>query len=171
MTTDLAPGPVAALDAPEMAAWRAYLFTHARLARRLDDELQAAHGLSLAEYDALVQLVNAPTRQLRMSTLAESVLLSRSGITRLVDRLVSAGFVERRVCPTDARGAEATLTTTGLDALRTATRTHVAGVRRYFTDVIAAADQVVIATALEGVNSALGHAEPLASATCAKPSA
>ncbi len=171
MTTELATGPVAALDAPEMAAWRAYLFTHARLSRRLDDELQAAHGLSLAEYDALIQLVNAPARQLRMSTLAESVLLSRSGITRLVDRLVTAGFVERRACPTDARGAEAALTPAGLDALRSATSTHIAGVRRYFTNVIAAADQEVIATALDMVNTALGPPEPLASATCATPSA
>jgi DNA-binding MarR family transcriptional regulator len=171
MTTELAPGPVAALDAPEMAAWRAYLFTHVRLTHRLDDELQAAHGLSLAEYDALIQLVNAPERRLRMSTLADGVLLSRSGITRLVDRLVAAGLVERRACPTDARGAEAAMTSAGLDALRSATRTHIAGVRRYFVDVIAEADQEVIAAALEGVNAALGQSEPLSSATCGKPQA
>ena len=88
-------------------AWRAFIHAHARLLHRLDEELQAAHGLSLAEYDALLQLVNAPDRRLRMSALADRVLLSRSGITRLVDRLVADGMVERSACPTDARGSMA----------------------------------------------------------------
>ncbi|MFN8630979.1 MAG: MarR family transcriptional regulator [Chloroflexota bacterium] len=86
-------------DEAELGAWRAFIQTHARLLHRLDEELQAAHGLSIAEYDALLQLVTAPERRLRMSALADRVLLSRSGITRLVDRLVADGMVERSACP------------------------------------------------------------------------
>src|SRR5918993_1498984 len=85
----------AAASAPRLDAWRGFVHAHARLTRRLDEELQAAHRLSLAEYDALLQLANAPGRRLRMSALADRVLLSRSGITRLVDRLVAADMVER----------------------------------------------------------------------------
>jgi DNA-binding MarR family transcriptional regulator len=160
--------PVARLADQELAAWRAFLLAHALLVRRLDDELQTAIGLSLAEYDALVQLVNAPVRRLRMSALAERVLLSRSGITRLVDRLVAAGFVARTVCPTDARGAEAAITPAGVDVLRAATVTHLGGVQRYFTGVISEADQAVLAASLELVADRLG--QPGASSTlCGTP--
>src|ERR1700741_3979154 len=72
--------------AARIQAWRIFLVAHARTTRRLDDELQAAHGLSLAEYDALLQVATAPGRRIRMNVLAERVILSRSGITRLVDR-------------------------------------------------------------------------------------
>src|SRR3954447_2191363 len=88
-------------DDPRLGAWRSLIQAHARLTRTLDEELQVAHRLSLAEYDALLQLANAPDRRLRMSALADRVLLSRSGITRLVDRLVAAGMVERSTCTTD----------------------------------------------------------------------
>src|SRR5438132_13683130 len=119
-------------DVPGIAAWRAFLQAHARITRRLDEELQAAHGLSLAEYDALLQIAHSPGRRVRMNVLANRVLLSRSGITRLVDRLEAHGSVERMACSTDARGQEAALTPAGLDRLRTAAGTHLDGVRRYF---------------------------------------
>jgi DNA-binding MarR family transcriptional regulator len=86
-----------------------------------------------------------------MSVLAERVLLSRSGITRLVDRLVAAGMVERSVCPTDARGAIAALTPAGLDHLRAASRTHLDGVTRYFLDIVSAADRAAIERGLGAV--------------------
>jgi DNA-binding MarR family transcriptional regulator len=163
MTPQLAPqapagGPslAAAATDPSLAAWRSFLQAHARLFRRLDEELRATHGLSLAEYDALVQLAGAPGRRLRMSALADRVLLSRSGITRLVDRLVADGMVERGACSTDARGAEAALTPAGLDRLRAAAATHLDGVHRYFLDVIPVADQVIIARSLDDVSDGLG---------------
>src|SRR5215470_14756095 len=121
-------------DPPGIDAWRTFLVAHARITRRLDDELQAAHGLSLAEYDALLQIATAPNRRVRMNVLAERVILSRSGITRLIDRLESQGCVERIACETDARGQEAVLTHAGLDRLRAASRTHLDGVQRYFLD-------------------------------------
>jgi len=111
---------------------RTFLQAHALLSRRLDEELRAEQSMSLAEYDALVQLALAPGRRLRMSQLADRVLLSRSGVTRLVDRLVAAGFVERTQCSTDARGAEAVLSELGLTRLRRASRTHLRGIDRYF---------------------------------------
>ena len=150
-----APARRPTVDESELGAWRAFIQTHARLLHRLDEELQAAHGLSLAEYDALLQLVTAPERRLRMSVLAERVLLSRSGITRLVDRLVADGMVERSACPTDARGSMASITQTGVSRLRAASKTHLDGVRRYFLDVVTADEQSTMERALGHVNDGL----------------
>jgi DNA-binding MarR family transcriptional regulator len=146
----------AAADDPALGSWRAFIHAHAKLTRRLDEELQAAHGLSLAEYDALLQLARTPDRRLRMSMLADRVLLSRSGITRLVDRLVADGTVMRTACPTDARGAEAALTPIGLDRLRAASRTHLAGVQRYFLDAVGDVDGAAIERGLSRVVETVG---------------
>lgn len=164
------PAPTSPTD-PRLGAWRNLIHAHARLFRRLDEELQAAHGISLAEYDALLQLANAPGRRLRMSVLAERVLLSRSGITRLVDRLVASGMVERSVCTTDARGAEAALTSAGLDRLRAASRTHLDGVTRYFLDVVSAEDRAAIERGLGAVADELEARAPggIAESTCTTP--
>src|SRR3954454_2146690 len=150
-----APGSVIA-DAPGINAWRTFLHAHARVTRRLDEELQAAHGLSLAEYDALLQIAHAPGRRVRMNVLAERVILSRSGITRLVDRLESAGSVERSACATDARGQEAVLTPAGLTRLRAAATTHLDGVRRYFLDRLDEADLASVERSLGRVADPLG---------------
>ena len=179
MTSDLATGvirpdlPAAAIrqsaptpDDPRLEAWRTLLHAHARLIRRMDEELQAEHGVSLAEYDALLQLAGAPDRRLRMSVLAERVLLSRSGITRLVDRLVAAGMVERSTCPTDARGAMATLTPAGLHRLRAASRTHLDGVGRYFLDVVDDADRAAIERGLGRVVARLDRGEEIGNSVC-----
>ncbi len=162
MTTELAADQPAgvAVDDGRLNAWRSFLHAHARLTRRMDEELQAAHRLSLAEYDALLQLARTPGRRLRMSVLAERVLLSRSGITRLVDRLETAGMVERSACATDARGAEAILTPIGLQRLTDASQTHLAGVKRYFLDVIADDDQAALERGLDGVIEILGCSAP-----------
>jgi len=146
-------------EEPGIDAWRSFLTAHARITRRLDEELQAAHGLSLAEYDALLQIAHAPGRRVRMNVLAERVILSRSGITRLVDRLEAAGSDERMACSTDARGQEAVLTPVGLDRLRVAATTHLDGVRRYFLDRLDADDLAGLEASLRRV------ADPLASAT------
>ena len=162
----------AALSAtdPRLDTWREYIHTHARLLRVMDEELQAAHRLSLAEYDALLQLVNAPGRRLRMSVLASRVLLSRSGITRLVDRLEADGMVERSACMTDARGAEAALTGRGLDRLREASQTHLAGVQRYFLGVMSEDDRLALQDTLHRISDSLDASgtEPSAPA-CAIP--
>jgi DNA-binding MarR family transcriptional regulator len=116
------------LTPAELATWRTFLRAHASVLRRLEHDLVTAHDLPLASYDVLVQLSEAPDRRLRMTELAERVLLSRSGLTRLVDRLEREELVERQACPSDARGTLAVLTETGVGRLREAWPTHLAGV-------------------------------------------
>jgi DNA-binding MarR family transcriptional regulator len=136
MATTTAPdGPITARD-PRLGTWRNFLVVHARLQKILDQELRAEHDISLAEYDALLVLAGAPDHRLRMHQLADQVLLSRSGVTRLIDRLVADGSVERSHCATDARGAEAVLTRPGLTRLRDASGTHLRGIGRHFLDLI-----------------------------------
>lgn len=102
------------------------------LVKRLDAELEAEHGLALTSYEVLLHLSHAAERKMRMCDVAESVLLSRSGLTRLIDRLERDGFVERVSCADDARGAYARLTDGGLEKLREAQATHLDGVRQHF---------------------------------------
>lgn len=113
--------------------WRKFLRVHAEVTRRLEADLLAEHQLSLGSYDVLVQLVEAPGHRLRMTELADAVLLSRSGLTRLVDRLEREGLVAREACPSDARGLFAVLTEAGYARLRSAARTHLQGVNDYVT--------------------------------------
>lgn len=136
---------------PRIATWRAFLIAHARLSRLLDEDLRAEHDLSLAEYDALLQLAEAPGRRLRMHQLADRVLLSRSGVTRLIDRLVKDGSVERNICLTDARGAEAVLTPAGLNRLRTAAGTHLRGIGDHFLAPIEPKDLPAVGRAMRDV--------------------
>jgi DNA-binding MarR family transcriptional regulator len=139
----------------QLAPWRAFLRAHARVERRLDEDLRTRHGLSLQEYETLLHLAEAPERRLRMGRLADSLLLSKSGVTRLVDRLVDDGLVERTSCASDARGAEATLTGLGLARLRSAAPTHLDGIREYFFEVIAADDLAVVERAMDAVSEGL----------------
>jgi DNA-binding MarR family transcriptional regulator len=124
------------LSTEELAAWRGFLRVHAALRKELDAELVAAHDLPLSSYEVLLFLDDAPGGRMRMSELASSVLLSRSGLTRLVDRLERAGIVQREDCDTDARGMHAVITKRGRRALGAARTTHLAGVRERFLDVL-----------------------------------
>ena len=116
----------------ELATWRWFLRAHATITRALENELEAEEKLSLASYDVLVQLAEAPDRRLRMTELADAVLLSRSGVTRLVDRLERMGLVSRCPVESDGRGVAARLTDAGLGRLRRASRSHLTGVQRHF---------------------------------------
>jgi len=124
---------VAQLGEAQMLAWRRFLRVHAVVTRQLEGELLAEHGLPLASYDVLVQLVEAPKRRLRMSELAEQVLLSRSGLTRMVDRLEREGLVRREACADDARGQFTVITGAGVERLRAASPTHLRGVAEHAT--------------------------------------
>ena len=115
------------LTRTELAAWQGMLRVHASLMKELDAELEAAHRLPLTSYEVLMRLAEAPERRMRMCDLADSVLLSRSGMSRLVDRLEREGLLER-----DARGAYAVITETGLELLAAARPTHHEGIRRRF---------------------------------------
>jgi DNA-binding MarR family transcriptional regulator len=120
------------LTASELGAWRGFLRAHSAIVRELDRDLQDEHGLPLTEYEVLLRLESAPGRRMRMTELASSVLLSQSGVTRLVDRLVKTGLVERERCDDDRRGLFARITPAGLRRLAQARPTHLAGVRRSF---------------------------------------
>jgi len=120
------------LDADELGAWRGMLRVHSSLTKELDAELSAEHGLPLSSYEVLLYLADAPDGRMRMSELADSVLLSRSGLTRLVDRLERDGLLKRSQCREDARGLFAEITPRGRELFDAARRTHLSGVRERF---------------------------------------
>ncbi|GAA3105797.1 MarR family transcriptional regulator [Streptosporangium carneum] len=120
----------------ELALWHVVRRAQARVTRALEAELLVEHDLALASYDVLAQLSGAPERRLRMNDLAERVMLSRSGLTRLVDRLQREGLVERAACADDARGLFAVLTDDGAVRLAEATPTYMRGVRAQFLGVL-----------------------------------
>jgi len=122
------------LEGTALDAWRGYLQSHASIVRELDAELVAEHGLTTRDYEVLLYLAQAPDRRLPMSTLAASTMLTRSGITRLVDGLVLGGLIERVACSEDARVSYAELTDAGYRKLREAGCTHVASIRRLFLE-------------------------------------
>jgi DNA-binding MarR family transcriptional regulator len=128
----------------ELAAWRGMLEVHARVTHQLDAQMQAEHGLSVSAYEVLMFLADAPEHRMRMADIAERVLLSRSGCTRLVDRLVKEGYVTRCAADTDGRGLYAQLTDTGIDKAAAARRTHRDGVRQYFLDRLTTTDQIAL---------------------------
>lgn len=123
----------------------------AQVSRRLDEDLRAEHGLSLQEYVALLILAEAPERRLRMGRLADLLTLSKSGATRLIDRLVDDGFVARVTCSSDLRGAEAALTEAGVNRLRTASPTHLRGIAEYFLSAIDGDDIEVVERTMRAV--------------------
>ena len=135
--TDPAAG-IQELTPEELAAWRGLLRVHSALVKALDAELLAGHDLPLTSYEVLINLQAAPDRRRRMAELADGVLLSRSGMTRLVDRLERDGLLERDACASDGRGTFAVLTDKGEALLAEARRTHLDGVRerflRHFTE-------------------------------------
>jgi len=143
--------PLTPRDA-RLAPWRAFVTAQAHVSRRLDEDLRAEHGLSLQEYVALLILVESPDRRLRMGRLAEAMALSKSGATRLIDRLVGDGLVTRVTCPSDLRGAEAALTETGVHRLRTAAPTHLRGIAEYFLSAIDASDLETIERSMRSVS-------------------
>jgi DNA-binding MarR family transcriptional regulator len=143
-STDPAPRSRSAPTQEQLASWRAFLRAHASITRALEAELLTEQKLSLASYDVLVQLAEAPGHRLRMTELADAVLLSRSGVTRLVDRLEKGGLVARCRVEGDGRGVAARLTDAGLGRLRTASRTHLRGVTQHFVARLDEADLRVL---------------------------
>jgi DNA-binding MarR family transcriptional regulator len=119
-------------DTSRLEAWIRFLRAHAALTRELSAELVADHGLTLNDYEVLLHLARAPERRMRRVDLAESVLLTASGITRLLEGLERSSLVERVLCDSDRRVAYAQLTGAGLEKLREASRTHIAGIETLF---------------------------------------
>jgi DNA-binding MarR family transcriptional regulator len=145
------------LEGAALEAWRSYLQSHASITRALDAELVAEHGLTTRDYEALLYLAQAPDRKLPMSALAERTMLTRSGITRLVDGLVSGGLIERRACPSDARISYAALTEAGYKKLRDAGCSHVAAIRRLFLSSYTSEEIQLLADLLARLPGATGQ--------------
>lgn len=139
-----------------MRAWRAFLEAHARVTTLLEDDLRRERGLPLAWYDVLVQLEEAEGHRLRMTELARRVLISKSGLTRLVDRMVAEGLVNRCLDDTDRRGRWVELAPAGFERLRDAAPRHLRGVRQYFTSEL---DEAAAATLAEVLGRIAAKAE------------
>jgi DNA-binding MarR family transcriptional regulator len=120
------------LEGVELDAWRGYLLSHAAIRRALDADLLTLHGLTARDYEVLLFLAQEDGRRLAMSALSERTMLTRSGVTRLIDGLAKSGLIERVSCPEDLRVSYAQLTDAGYQRLREASRTHIAGVQSVF---------------------------------------
>ncbi len=155
------------VSAPQqrLEAWVSFLRAHAAVTRALSADLQREHGLTLNDYEVLLHLANAPDRRLKRVELVERLLLTASGITRLLDGLQRAGYVDKSSCPSDARVTYAVLTDAGLEKLREAASTHCAGVDRRFSDRFDEAELAQLATLLGRLTES---SEP---ASCAPPPA
>jgi DNA-binding MarR family transcriptional regulator len=121
-----------------------FLRAHAAVVRELSSELVAAHGLTINDYEVLLRLSRAEGSRMRRVDLAQEVLLTPSGITRLLEGLERSGFVERVACKEDLRVSYAQLTTAGRAKLRAAGKTHVAGIHRLFLDRFDADERLVV---------------------------
>jgi DNA-binding MarR family transcriptional regulator len=139
-------------DAPSrerLLPWMNFLRGHALIMRELSEELLHQHGLSINDYEVLLYLSNAPEHRLRRVDLASSVLVTASGITRILQSLEREGYVESRTCPEDGRVSWACLTESGLAVARAARSTHLDGVRRLFLDRYSDEELATLAELLE----------------------
>jgi DNA-binding MarR family transcriptional regulator len=133
------------LSREELAAWKGMLVVHARMVDALDQTLEREHGLPLNHYEVLLKLNEAPDNALRMGELADRLLLSRSGLTRLVDRMEARGLVERRTCDEDRRGSYAHLTEAGRTAFAQARPTNLRAIRERFLSALDEDDRRALA--------------------------
>ena len=139
---------ISRLDGVALDAWRSYIQSHASILRLLDAELVAEHGITARDYEVLLYLAQADDRRLPMSALAERTMLTRSGITRLIDGLVASGLIERVSCPNDARVSYAQITEPGYEKLRQAGCSHVASIQRLFLEHYSESEIAQLATLL-----------------------
>jgi DNA-binding MarR family transcriptional regulator len=155
----------ARLAGDELRAWRGLLRSHTALVKALDAQLTAAHSLPLSSYEVLMHVADAEGGRMRMHDIADSVLLSRSGLTRLVDRLVRDGLLCRESCPSDARGSFAVITPAGRAKLDAARATHLQGVRALFLSMLSGEEQALLADVWDRVLRAAGE-DPDAHTAC-----
>lgn len=125
---------------PRRAAWQVFIETSARLQTMLDDDLKAGAGMSLADYQVLMLLHDAPDRRLRMRDLSDRLVFSTSRLSYQIDTLVRRDWLCRERADEDRRGSYAVLTAAGASAFRTAARDHARCVDELFVDAISDAD-------------------------------
>jgi len=142
------------LSAQAISAWVAFLRGHAALTRELNAQLVADHGLTINDYEVLLRLSRAPDVRLKRVELAQSVLLTPSGITRLLDGLQAAGWVDKASCASDARITYAVLTESGAQKLREAAASHLSDVDRVFAGHFDEAELETLARLLGRIDGA-----------------
>src|SRR2546421_12708516 len=143
------------LSEKHLAAWRAFLKAHATIIDRIDHDLVAAKRPPLSSYDVLIELYEAPEHRLRMHELAERVVLSRSGLTRLADRLEAEGLLTRDRSGTDRRGAYAVITEQGIKALHQTWPIYAKGIAEYFAQWLTLEEAQLLESALERILQAI----------------
>ena len=153
-------------DACRTAAWMALLDAHSRLTGRLEADLERSHGLSLAEYEVLYRLSAAPGQRLRLNQLTSHARMTKSGVSRLVERLQGDGLLCTERCPSDRRGAYAVLSPEGKTVFRRAAALHLRGVQDHFGRHLDDTEAASLRVALERVRDALGSpgCDPVADA-------
>jgi DNA-binding MarR family transcriptional regulator len=147
-------------DTDRLTPWKLFLHAHAAVIDALEEELVDELDLPLTWYEVLFRLADAPDGRMRMTDLARSLLLSKSGVTRLVDRMESAGLVERGVCASDRRGSFAVITTQGRALYRKAAPIHLRGIDRLFLDHLSRAEKRALVSGLGKVLAAQSTARP-----------
>jgi DNA-binding MarR family transcriptional regulator len=148
-----------ALERPGLVAWVGFLRSHAALTRALNSDLVNTHGLTINDYEVLLHLARADDHRLRRVDLAERLILTASGITRLLDGLERAGYVCKAQCASDARVTYAVITDSGVEKLKEASETHLEGVRELFESRYSEAELAILAELL-GRLPAAGDASP-----------
>jgi DNA-binding MarR family transcriptional regulator len=141
---------------PGLSAWLTLVQANSLLLDLLEADLMASQGMPLGWFEVLVQLTSAPDSRLKMQELAHSVLLSKSGVTRLVDRMEAAGLVTRAACPTDRRAVYAVVTPQGREALRAALPPHLDSLTERFTNHLTPGELNMLRTTLQKVLDAHG---------------
>lgn len=143
------------LSEPHLAAWRAFITAHALVIDQIDHELAAADQISLAWYDVLIELVEAPERRMRLSDLAKKTVLTRSGVTRAVTKLEEAGLLTREPDPQDRRGAYAVLTDQGRAKLSSAWAIYAQGIIQHFAQHLSEEEAGLLRRIFERITHAL----------------
>lgn len=142
------------LSDAELGAWRAFLRAHATLLRGIEHDMEAARVVPFSFYGVLFTLASGPAEGMRLTELAERVFLTKSGLTRLLDRMAERGLVERRACAQDKRGQYAALTPVGGRAFRRSAPAHLASIARRFADRLSPRELVTLRQAFERVAEA-----------------
>ncbi|MGH2449097.1 MAG: MarR family winged helix-turn-helix transcriptional regulator [Chloroflexota bacterium] len=140
-------------NTPNLEAWKLFLKAHAVVVGRLEQELERERALPLTWYDVLLQLRGAPNHRMRLQDLGAKLVISKSGLTRRIDRMEAAGFVERRECAEDARGCFAELTVDGEEALRAAGPVHLEGIEEHFSKHLSQQEAEVLERAFRKILS------------------
>lgn len=143
------------LEEEQLSVWRAFVNAHAAVIERIEKDLSEQRKIPLTTYDVLVALYQSPDKKLRMTDLAKKVVITRSGLTRVIERLEREGFVTRERTEEDRRGAFAILTREGKKAFLATWPTYADGISNYFLSVLDEEERKIIGKGLAKVYRAL----------------